>query len=297
MKNKKAIIFLIVLLSVITIFLTTIFIISLTSNKLPKFFNFKFSSKVSNELVFDETYENIFDEIKIESKASDIELKVNDSDFIKVVIYGDKDKTKVETKENKLTIQSDSKSCYGICINMTIAKIEIYLPSTYSNKIDIDNNYGDIKIENFKEMIASINEDYGDIEIDALKEAKITNNYGDIKINKIDNLDAKESSGDVIIKNVNTIKVKNNYGDIKITNVEKSMDIEDDCGDIDVDSISLVENSKVINNYGDINIGKTNEIYINAKTSLGDTKINNNYKNSDINLIIKNDCGDIKVNN
>ena len=64
-----------------------------------------------------------------------------------------------------------------------------------------------------------------------------------------------------------------------------------------IDSLNLKENSSIHNSYGDIKIGSTNEIYINAKTSLGDTKINNNYQKSDVTLTIDNSCGDIRVNN
>ena len=51
------------------------------------------------------------------------------------------------------------------------------------------------------------------------------------------------------------------------------------------------------NNLGDIKILNTNEIYFDAKTNLGDTKINNNYNKSEITLKIQNDCGDIEINN
>ena len=75
------------------------------------------------------------------------------------------------------------------------------------------------------------------------------------------------------------------------------MQIKEDCGDVKIDSLNLKENSSIHNSYGDIKIGSTNEIYINAKTSLGDTKINNNYQKSYVTLTIDNSCGDIRVNN
>ena len=42
---------------------------------------------------------------------------------------------------------------------------------------------------------------------------------------------------------------------------------------------------------------KTNEIYIDAKTTLGRTKVNNCYQKSDVTLTIKNQCGDIEIDN
>ena len=39
------------------------------------------------------------------------------------------------------------------------------------------------------------------------------------------------------------------------------------------------------------------KIYIDAKTSLGRTKVNNNYQKSYVTLTIKNQCGDIEMDN
>ena len=48
---------------------------------------------------------------------------------------------------------------------------------------------------------------------------------------------------------------------------------------------------------GDISVGKTNDILIDAKTSLGEVNIRNNNYKSDITLSIDNSCGDITVKN
>ena len=47
---------------------------------------------------------------------------------------------------------------------------------------------------------------------------------------------------------------------------------------------------------GDIEIKKTNKIYIDAKTKLGDTDVYKNSRTSSIVLKIDNKCGDIEVN-
>ena len=44
-------------------------------------------------------------------------------------------------------------------------------------------------------------------------------------------------------------------------------------------------------------MAKTNEIYIDAKTTRGRTKVNNSYQKSDVTLTIKNQCGDIEIYN
>ena len=280
MNNKTPKIILIVFLSILVIGLS-IFFVNILTNKNFRFGHFSFGHKVSNELVFNQEYETIFDTIKIDSKSSDIEIKEGNESKVKVVIYGDKDETNVEIVNNKLNIKSNEKKCIGFCFNMTIAKIEVYLPSSYSGNINIENNYGDVNIGNFDNLILDAKLDAGDIKVDSLKSGKIKNSYGDIKIlGYSKELEIDQDCGDVEVSEVDRIKLENNYGDIDIGKVNEYLQIKEDCGDVKIDSLNLKENSSIHNSYGDIKIGSTNEIYINAKTSLGDTKINNNYQKS-----------------
>ena len=297
MNNKTPKIILIVLLSILVIGLS-VFFVNILTNKNFRFGHFSFGHKVSNELVFNQEYETVFDTIKIDSKSSDIEVKEGNESKVKVVIYGDKDETNVEVVNNKLNIKSNEKGCIGFCFNMTIAKIEVYLPSSYSGNINIENNYGDVNIGNFDNLILDAKLDAGDIKVDSLKSGKIKNSYGDIKIlGYSKELEIDQDCGDVEVSEVDRIKLENNYGDIDIGKVNEYLQIKEDCGDVKIDSLNLKENSSIHNSYGDIKIGSTNEIYINAKTSLGDTKINNNYQKSYVTLTIDNSCGDIRVNN
>ena len=297
MNNKTLKIILIIFLSILVIGLS-VFFVNILTNKNFRFGHFSFGHKVSNELVFNQEYETVFDTIKIDSKSSDIEIKEGNESKVKVVIYGDKDETNVEIVNNKLNIKSNEKKCIGFCFNMTIAKIEVYLPSSYSGNINIENNYGDVNIGNFDNLILDAKLDAGDIKVDSLKSGKIKNSYGDIKIlGYSKELEIDQDCGDVEVSEVDRIKLENNYGDIDIGKVNEYLQIKEDCGDVKIDSLNLKENSSIHNSYGDIKIGSTNEIYINAKTSLGDTKINNNYQKSYVTLTIDNSCGDIRVNN
>ena len=297
MNNKTLKIILIIFLSLLVIGLS-IFFVNILTNKDFRFGHFSFGHKVSNELVFNQEYETIFDTIKIDSKSSDIEIKEGNESKVKVVIYGDKDETNVEVVNNKLNIKSNEKKCIGFCFNMTIAKIEVYLPNGYSENINIENNYGDVNIGNFDNLILDATLDAGDIKVDSLKSGKIKNSYGDIKIlGYSKELEIDQDCGDVEVSEVDRIKLENNYGDINIGKVNEYLQIKEDCGDVKINSLNLKENSSIHNSYGDIKIGSTNEIYINAKTSLGDTKINNNYQKSDVTLTIDNSCGDIRINN
>lgn len=295
MKNKGLIVSLIIVLSIISILLI-VFMINIINGGF-KFSKIRISHKVSNKLVLDKTYNNNFTKIYVNSNASDIDIKHSTDNQIRVVIYGDKDKTTVSDDNNELKITIKSKSCIGICINNIIAKTIIYLPEDYSNNIKLVNNYGDIKIDKYLNANIDIKEDCGDVSIKSGKNVTVDNSYGDITLDEADTATIRESAGDIDIGTINNITANNNYGDITIDTVNTYLNLKNDCGDIEVSKISITKNSTIKDNFGNIEIGNTNEIFINAKTDLGDININNNYHKSNIKLEIKNDCGDIEVNN
>ncbi len=295
MKNKKWIITLIILLSIIMVVLS-IFFIGLLQNGF-KFKGFRIGLQSSNELILDNTYEEKFNNIVIDATTSEIYIKINNTENIKAVIYGEKNYTDVETNLDSLNIKISEKNCIGFCFNQKRAKVEIYLPKTYDGKIDIKNNYGDISIDEFLNANIDIKEDCGDVKILGGNIVKVDNNYGDIEIGESNVLNINEDCGDVNITETNDATVKNSYGDIKIESINNFLHLENNCGDIELNNINLNKDSYIKNDYGDIKIGNTNELFINALTDLGKVKIKNNYNKSDITLKIENDCGDIKVNN
>ncbi len=293
MKNKGLIISLIVVLSIVVIALI-VFMVSIIDNKI-NFRGFTFINKVSKELILDKTYENKYDSIEIDSSVSDIYVKESTDDRIRVVIYGDEEKLNI-VDNTSLKIKLEEKNSIGFNWNLKKNKIEVYLPSSYDKKFLISNDYGDIRVGRFNSEFI-INEDCGDVEVSYLKKATINNKYGDITIGSVDDVKVVADCGDIEIKTTNNAIVENKYGDISIDRVNNYLDIIDDCGDIEIDNLSITKDSKIKNDYGDIEIGNTNDIYIDAKTDLGDVDINNNYHKSDITLQIKNDCGDIEVDN
>lgn len=294
MKSKIGIILLIILLIIICIGLIS-FMINIINGK--SVFRFGFSNKVSEELIINEEYDNTFKKIDITSEAGEVYVKTSNEKKVKVKIYSEAENTKVETENNELTIISQEKKGHIFAFNNKISKIEVYLPENYENTIKIKNNYGDIEVEKFANSDIEIEEDCGDVLVQQGKKVSIKNDYGDIKLEKAIEANIKQSAGDVKIDEVNDINVENNYGDIKIKNVYNSLKVEEDCGEVKIENININENSSIENNLGDIKIGSTNEIYINASIDLGDIKINQNYPKSEITLKIKNNCGDIKVDN
>ena len=295
MKNKSLIILLITLLSILVIGLT-IFMINMLNGNF-KFRNFNFSHKVSNELVVDEVYDNMFDKIKIKTNASDIYIKESTTNEIKVTVYGDKDNTKVNINNNELLIELKEKPCIGFCFNIKISKIEIYIPSANKGILDIKNNYGDVEIDKFLNMDIIVDEDCGDVNILGANKADINNNYGNVDLKQVNVANIETASGNTKVGIVNDITIKNDYGNVLIDKVNNFIDIKEDCGDVEINSIKINKDSSIKNDFGNIEIGSTNEIYIDASTDLGKVKINKNYKKSDITLKIENDCGDIEIDN
>ena len=295
MKNKKWIVALIILLTILMVVLTITFVVLLKNGSAFK--KFKIGLQSSNELIIDKTYEEKFNMIMIEASTSEIFIKKSDGDTVRAIIYGKKEDTKVETTLDAFQLKISEESCIGFCFQQKAAKVEIYLPADFNGNIAIKNEYGDIFVDEFLNAQMNIEEDCGDVKILGGNIIKVDNNYGDIEIEKSNVSTIKEDCGDVIISNAHDVTVENSYGNIKIQSVDNYLHLKNDCGDIEINNIHLKKNSYIKDDYGDIKIGATNELFIDAKTDLGKVKINNNYNQSDIILKIENDCGDIEVNN
>ena len=245
MKNKTLIIVLITIFSIFALSLTGFLIVALRNGTN---FNFAigFSSKESDNLVLDKTYSNNFNDINVQSNAANVYVKGTNSSDIKVLIYSkSSENEKIETVNNSLNITSKVKTCKGFCFNQEISRIEIYIPTFYYGILNINSNYGDIKIGDFPNIELNIDTDAGDIEIGNAKEVKLDSSYCDIKVGTVEESDIKLSAGDLKIDRVNKIKVENNYGDINIKRINEFLDIKSNYGDVSLDDINLVTNSYI----------------------------------------------------
>lgn len=294
-KNKKITIVLIIFLTILAIAIISLMVTMITRKN--KNWNFNIFNKDSSQLVLDKIYNTNFNNINIYSSDGNIYIKESSNNDVRIVIYGNKENTKVSTDNQNLSIEIENNKCYGFCFNNTISKIEVYLPKEYANLIKIVNDYGDIQIGNFKNATIDIEEESGDIFIMNANIIKARNKYGDIKINETIQANIYASSGDINIDFVNDAIVKNEYGKIAIENIYNYLDLNNNSGDIIIKNIILNKDSIIKDEYGDIEIQKTNDIYINARSDLGDVKIKNNNRKSDVTLSIENNNGDITINN
>ena len=260
MNSKKSTILLITLLTLVIIALTG-FMIFMMNNKFNMNFKNMFSQRIE-ELQIEETYKNIYEKIDINTDAADVYIKKSEDENIHVKIYSEKEKSKIIDDEIELNIKVEQKKCVGICINNKISKVELYIPENYEKEVNIDNNYGDIKIDSFENL----------------------------------NLNIKEDAGDIEVISANKVNIDNNYGDIKIEEIDEYIKISADAGDIKINKLNITKDSFIETNAGDVKIENTNDIYIDAQTDVGSAKINNNNRNAEIILKIDNNVGDIKVN-
>lgn len=261
--NKKIIIALIALLTILVIGLTSIFIYLLANGFK---FNLIFGSEYK-KVVFDKSYDNNVENIIIENDIGGIHIKQAKDNQIKVEITG-KDKKeylkkiKVSSDNNILNIKVDDGNRNFFNFNAKYSRITIYLPKNYDKKMSIKTDIGNIYVDSFAKLNLS-----------AISET------GNISISKAKNINANCDMGNIKIKNaLNYVNIKNNMGNIKINN------------------LNITKDSTIKNDMGNIIINKTNDIYINAKTNLGNNKVKGSNRKSDITLTIKNSMGNISVN-
>lgn len=252
--------------------------------------------KVSDELVLEQSYNTIFNEIDINTKMTDIDIKHSIDNTIKIITYGEKDYIKLNEKNNKLFIDIDKKSLINFNFYSCISKIELYLPNNYDKVIRINNEFGNINIDEFNNLTLDIKQKIGNLSINSLDFIKTENKNSNIKIDKVVKARLSNKNGKISVKEVNDIVIDNINGNVTIENLNEYLKINLDSGNIKIDSIKLIKDSNINLRYGNVIINKIEDINIKAKTDRGTKEIKNNNKKSDIKLEIYNKSGDIKVN-
>ena len=125
--------------------------------------------------------------------------------------------------------------------------------------------------------------------------ADITARVGDVKIEKVNKLVTDVKTGDIKVQQVNDIVSKSKTGDIKLGTVKGSINITSGTGDVKIEDATIEKNSKINSNVGDVKIQHIKGCYVDAKTNVGDVKVTNNDRKSEVELTITSHVGDIKV--
>lgn len=257
MKNKGIIIGLIISIVILILFLIALLCFGITGK-----LNLGYFSSNSQTIIYEHNYEiEGIENIVVKNSYGDITIKESEGNMVSIIAYGNDDsKINVKNENNILEIKSShpKKWFFG---NSGEIQIEIMVPRSFANNIELENDLGDIDIENFENATLKITEDCGDVTVGSVKNITVSNSLGDIEIKSI----------------LNKCSIKN------------------DCGNLKIDELNINENSNIKLDLGDVKISNVNDIYIDAETDLGKVKLDSNNRSSEITLKIENDCGDIKV--
>jgi hypothetical protein len=287
--NKKV---QIAILSILALFILIIMII-LIINKDNIFFSI-FNS--NNKVVLEKEFNNSINNLNITSESSDIIIKKNEADTIKVIVYGNKnDEVTAEIKEDYLYIEHDNKInfCMFFCYKRN--KIEISLPEKEYNDFKLKTTSGNINIKDilFKDIIASSTS--GNIKLDETTKADLYTLSGDIHFEKIDMADLKTTLGNIKGNVVSEMKIKTMSGDLKIDTINNMCQINTTSGNIRINTLNISNDSFIKSLSGDVRILNTNDIYIDASTLSGSVNIHSNNRHAENELKITTTSGNIFI--
>lgn len=258
MRNKVPIIFAIILLSVIIFCLVMFLVVYLNGGTIEMF-----GIGSRNNVILDRTFElgNIKD-IEIKQNAGNIIFKETTDDKIRVEAYG-KNENDVQANINgdRLVIDYTIRRFVFFGLGNIKNDIIIYMPTSYSNEITIQNDLGNCEIIDLPNATLDIDCNAGNVEVGKVRNANIKCDLGKVKIDEV----------------LNKCNIEVDSGDVKITNV------------------AINEDSKIKCDLGNIDIKEINDIYIDAKVDLGKTDVNGSNRNANVTLKLECDCGNISV--
>ena len=130
---------------------------------------------------------------------------------------------------------------------------DVYIDKANRNLI-VEMKYGDFSIDDILSH-AEINLLYGDADIKNANKITAYMNYGDIDAVNVNEALINMNYGSAKFDAVNILNGKLNYSDLELGNVEKTVDISTNYGDVEINSMSdNFELIKVQANYSDIDL-------------------------------------------
>lgn len=300
----------IVLYVVLIIILLCIMIFALFKRE----FTFNIGDYEKVEL-YNETYtlEDV-DKLEVNIVSTDITIKDSEDDTIKVVINGKenrKERFSVTNEFKKLKIEEKTYStfCFGFCFYND--EIIVYLPKSFNKDINIKGTSSDINVMNSYESKMDIHTVSGEIKVQDTNDIIARTTSGDIDINDALNIEVKTASGDVTIRSGKKVKVETTSGDISVDEAEEleinstsgetrigktgNVNISTISGDVTIDELTVNIESYIGTTSGEVLVSKVNDVYVETKSTSGDSNIKSSNRNSLNTLKIKTTSGDIIV--
>lgn len=91
------------------------------------------------------------------------------------------------------------------------------------------------------------------------------------------------------------IEAETASGEININKIEEYCKLTTSSGNIDIDSLNIIENSTINAKSGSVNIKSKNDIYVETDTSSGAADVKNNNRMAELVLKITTTSGSINV--
>lgn len=307
-KNSK---FRLVIWSVVTLILISLFVGSIKSNtRFLNIFNLiqirdnnSYIGKSNEYTVESANLENI----NINLTQDDIILKTTTDKDIKIVEssnykISENEKLKISEQSKSIDIYRNNEILDWISFgNLESRRIEIYIPENYKENLSLNNNVGDVDI------LSDLN----------LKSFKVSQDVGDLNIKgniNCNDFSSKSSTGSIKAKIINTKKYtfKASIGDIDIEGISGKGTIKSSTGDISCGIDKIDGNINVISKVGDIDlyIEESLRFDINTNHKVGEIKsdfpvILSNKDNKEVmsynqedtlnTLTLENEVGDISI--
>ena len=123
----------------------------------------------------------------------------------------------------------------------------------------------------------------------------IAADIGDVDIEGGSFIDVNSDMGNIFIGKVSKLNAELDLGDLKVETITEAVDISCDMGNVSINKVRLLKDSTITLSLGDLDINNFSDVYVDAKTDLGDVDVKDNNRNASYTLTIKNDMGDITI--
>ncbi|MBR6811118.1 DUF4097 family beta strand repeat protein [Candidatus Saccharibacteria bacterium] len=245
-------------------------------------FNFGgFSLGESDRLALEKEFE--LDNVNLISSDSDaanihISKSTDGAEKVKVRILAE-EKVTVSAEKNDSSIDIYAKEeCHFICFGQKKSTIDIVLPENYEGDFKIKSDAGDIDIDDFEKASLDLNADAGNNKIGKLKAIAVNVDAGKVEIEGAENINAEIDAGD-----------------LRINECTNKLYVKNDTGNVEIDNLSLKEDSTVIVDVGNIKINNVGDVRVDVNKSVGNSSVNGGNPKADVNLTVKADVGNIDI--
>lgn len=215
-------------------------------------------------LVTDTAYDNQFDTVKVSSNCGNIFILPSDDTQLYLKIWADEDKVRIHETGAFLDITADARDDHQLGIhnaNLQQVRIELYLPDDFNKTLQMKTNYGNFEVESFPQMQLIAESDYGNLTLDEVR----------------------------------SLEADFEYGSLKAGTIHAFVKAESDMGNIDIDTLSITEDSQMACDMGSIHIDSAPTAVVEASANLGSVNVRPNPDGATVKLTLENDNGSITV--